>query len=263
MVTSNTPLKPSSAGGAWEKAARAGYAVSGALHIALGLLIAQIGLSGGGEEASSSQALSSLADNTFGAVILWIAVVAFAALALWQLADALRGHDEAKDRVKAAAKAGVYAVLAFSAASIAMGSGGGGGDSQAQGIVATALGWPGGQFIVGAVGLAILGAGVFHVIKGARKKFLEDLRGVPSGSGRVVRGLGMTGYIAKGVALGVVGVLFTYAAVTADPDNAEGLDGAVKSLLDLPGGPVIVILVGLGFAAYGLYSFVRARYGRL
>lgn len=257
-------MRQGSSGDVWEKAARAGYAVSGALHIALGLLIAQIGLSGGGgEEASSSQALTNLSENTFGAIILWFAVAAFAALALWQLADAIRPHDDAKDRAKAAAKAGVYAVLAFTAASIAMGSSGGGGDSQAQGLVATALGWPGGQFIVGAVGLAILGAGVFHVIKGAKKKFMQDLMGVPTKSGRMVRGLGTTGYIAKGIALGVVGVLFIFAAATADPDKAEGLDGAIESLLGLPGGAIIVILVGLGFAAYGLYSFVRARYAKM
>ena len=263
MTASHSSMRQGSTGDAWEKAARAGYAVSGALHIVLGLLIAQIALSGGGEEASSSQALSSISDNTFGAIVLWFAVAAFGALALWQLADAFRSHDEAKDRGKAAAKAGVYAVLAFTAGSIAMGSSSSGGDSQAQGIVAKALGWPGGQFIVGAVGLGVLAAGVFHVVKGAKKKFMQDLKGVPTKSGRMVRGLGTTGYIAKGVALGVVGVLFVYAAATADPDKAEGLDGAIKSLLDLPGGPVIVILVGLGFAAYGLYSFVRARYAKM
>ncbi|WP_203653097.1 DUF1206 domain-containing protein [Demequina activiva] len=256
-------MRQGSTGDVWEKAARAGYAVSGALHIVLGILIAQIAFSGGGEEASSSEALSSLSDNTFGVVVLWFAVAAFAALALWQLADAIRPHDETKDRLKAAAKAGVYGVLAFTSASIAMGSSSGGGDSQAQGIVAKMLGWPGGQFIVGAIGLGILAAGVFHVVKGAKKKFMRDLMGVPTKSGRMVRGLGTTGYIAKGIALGIVGVLFVYAAVTADPDKAEGLDGAIKSLLDLPGGQVIVVLVGVGFAAYGLYSFVRSRYAKM
>ena len=263
MTASHASMRQGSSGSIWEKGARAGYAVSGALHIVLGFLIAQIALSGGGAEASSSSALSSVSDNPLGAAILWVAVVAFAALGLWQLADGIRTHDEAKDRVKAFGKAGVYLVLAFSAATIALGSSSGGGDSQAQGIVATVLGWPGGQIIVGAIALGILIAGVFHVAKGARKKFFEDLRAVPSGSRSLVTGLGMTGYIAKGVALGVVGVLFISAAMTEDPDNAEGLDGAVKTLLALPGGQIIVILVGVGFAAYGLYSFVRARYAKM
>lgn len=256
-------MKQGATGDAWEKAARAGYAVSGGLHLLLGYLIAQLAFGGSGEEASSSNALSQVGQSSFGAVALWIAVAAFVALGLWQLADGLRGHDKASDRVKALAKAGVYLVLAFSAASVAMGSSSGGEDQKTEGIVTTVLGWPGGQIIVGAVGVAILAAGVFHIVKGAKKKFMQDLTGVPRGSGKVVRGLGTTGYIAKGVALGVVGVLFTYAAVTADPDKAEGLDGAVQSLLDLPAGPVIVVFVGVGFAAYGLYSFVRARYARM
>jgi hypothetical protein len=57
--------------------------------------------------------------------------------------------------------------------------------------------------------------------------------------------------------------LFTYAAVTADPDKAKGLDGAIESLKDAPAGPAIVAAVGVGFAAYGLYSFGRARYARM
>lgn len=256
-------MRQGTSGGVWEKGARAGYAVSGALHIVLGFLIAQIAFGGGGEEASSSEALSTLGDNTFGSIILWVAVVAFAALAAWQLADGIRSHDETKDRVKALAKAGVYAVLSFTAATIAMGSSSGGGDSEAQGIVSTVLEWPGGQFIVGAIALGILVAGVFHIVKGVKKKFLEDLRSVPSRSGSMVRRLGTAGYTAKGVALGVVGVLFGHAAINANADDAEGLDGALKALLELPGGPVIVVLVGLGFAAYGVYSFIRARYGRL
>jgi hypothetical protein len=71
------------------------------------------------------------------------------------------------------------------------------------------------------------------------------------------------GYIAKGFALGVIGVLFVYAAITADPDKAKGLDGAIETLLGAPGGAIIVVLVGIGFAAYGLYSFARARYARM
>lgn len=256
-------MRQGTSGNAWEKGARAGYAVSGALHIVLGFLIAQIAFGGGDDEASSSEALSTMGENAFGAVILWVAVVAFAALAAWQLADGIRPHDDTKDRVKALGKAAVYAVLSFTAATIAMGSSDGGGDSEAQGIVSTVLEWPGGQILVGAIALGILAAGAFHIVKGAKKKFMEDLKAVPSGSGSTVRRLGMAGYIAKGVALVVAGVLFGYAAVNADADEAEGLDGALKSLLDLPGGPVIVVIMGLGFAAYGLYSFVRARYARM
>lgn len=249
-------------GDAWEKAARAGYAVSGLLHIVLGVLIARIAF-GSGEEADQSSALSSIGENTFGSVVLWLAVVAFVALGAWQAADALRGSDKS-DRLKSAGKAVVYLALAGTSFSIAQGSGGSEGDSQAQGFASTLMEAPAGRILVGAVGLGIVVAGAFHVWKGWKKKFREDLR---ASGGRelstAVNATGTFGYIAKGVALGVVGVLFTFAAINANPEEAEGIDGAVETLLGMPGGPVIVVLVGVGFAAYGLYSFARARYARM
>ena len=74
---------------------------------------------------------------------------------------------------------------------------------------------------------------------------------------------GMVGYIAKGIAVGVVGVLFVVAALTHDPEKASGLDGALKSLADLPFGTFILWLVGAGLIIYGVYCFARARYARM
>jgi hypothetical protein len=58
-------------------------------------------------------------------------------------------------------------------------------------------------------------------------------------------------------------VLFVVAAVTADSSKATGLDGALKSLASLPFGQVLLVLVGLGFIAYGAYSVARARLAKL
>ncbi len=246
---------------AWETAARAGYAVSGALHLVLAFLIIRLPFGGG--DADQSQALATMGDAPGGAVLLWVAVAGFVALGAWQAADAARSGQEGSDRAKAAGKAVVYLSLAGVAASVAMG-GGSGGDGQASGLTARLLDLPGGRVIVGAVALGILATGAFHLWKGASHRFLEDLRATGGSElSTAVRVTGTTGYVAKGVALGAVGVLFGYAALTHDADKAKGLDGAIQSLLDLPGGPVIVIAVGLGFAAYGLYSLVRSRYARM
>ncbi len=250
-------------GDIWETLARAGYAVSGVIHLILGFVIVKIGLGSGGE-ADSSSAMTQLREAPLGAVILWVSAAAFLALALWQLFDAFRSGQGAKDRAKAGGKFVMYASLAFSAASIAMGSGGSNGDKQAESASQTLMSWPAGPFLVGAVGLGILAGGVYHVVKGATKKYLDDLKGLPSGgAGTGVKVLGTAGYIAKGIALGAVGVLFVIAAVQTDPDQAKGFDGGVESLLGMPAGPVLVVLIGLGFAAYGLYSFARARYARM
>ena len=59
---------------------------------------------------------------------------------------------------------------------------------------------------------------------------------------------------------GLVGALLVWAAVTFDPADASGLDGALRSILSVPFGQVLLTLVALGIAAFGAFCFVRARY---
>ena len=44
---------------------------------------------------------------------------------------------------------------------------------------------------------------------------------------------------------------------------AGGLDGALRALLALAYGPLLVGAVGVGFIAYGFFCLFRARYARL
>lgn len=258
--------------------ARSGYAVSGLLHVAIGLIAARIALGGGGE-ASSSGALGTVASNPVGQALLWVAVVALVALGAWQLfqasEDARDGaagglasakgdpKDTARDGVSAvenAAKGVVHLAIAVTTLTFARGSSSSG-DQRSQDVTATVMGFPGGRWLVGAVGLAVLAVGVHHVVSGVTGRFLKNLRGLPRPpGGQVARALGHAGYVAKGVALGVIGVLFVLAAVRSDPDDAGGMDTALRTLGEQPYGPVILLAVGAGFVAFGAFSVVRARY---
>ena len=51
---------------------------------------------------------------------------------------------------------------------------------------------------------------------------------------------GRYGYAAKGLALVLVGVLFVLAAWHASAQEARGLDGALRTLLQAPGGQVLL-----------------------
>jgi hypothetical protein len=119
---------------------------------------------------------------------------------------------------------------------------------------------PGGRVLLVVVALVILAIAAYFVNKGLRAGFRKDLA---VQVGPVVMALGRVGYVAKGVALAVVGVLTGVAAITADPKKSSGLDGALKSLADLPAGVVLLAVVAVGLIAYGVYFFVRARYARL
>ena len=64
--------------------ARVGYAVNGLLHLLIGWIALQLAWSGSGKTADQSGALQTLAANTLGRFTLWVAVVGFLALGLWQ-----------------------------------------------------------------------------------------------------------------------------------------------------------------------------------
>lgn len=239
--------------------ARLGYAASGVLHLLLGWLALQVAWGSSSESADQTSALEQLSESAVGGPLLWLIVVGFVLLGVWQATEAVVS-DDTKDRVKAIAKAVTFLVLAGVAVSVVTGSGGGDSEEQTTSITATIMENPLGRVAVAAVGLGIIAVGVFHVVKGWQRKFLEDLRGQPP---HAVVVAGRVGYIAKGIALGMLGVLFVLAALQDDADQAGGMDAALTALLELPAGPVILTAVGLGIAAYGVYSFGRARYAKV
>lgn len=248
-----------------EAAARTGYVASGIIHLLIGwaaLGIAWAPLAHG--TADQSGALGALAQQPWGRPLLWVLVVGLFGLGLWQVTEAVGGwHGSGRDalfsRLKAVGKAIAYAALGLTALTFARG---GSADSrgQSRGITQALLGSPGGRVLVAIVGLATVGIGVYHMVKGWKRKFLQDLVEDP---GDLVERAGAYGYVAKGVALAVVGLLFLSAALTASPDEATGLDGALRTLATTAYGPALLTVVAVGLAAYGLYSFVRARYTRL
>ena len=247
--------------------ARVGLVAYGVVHLVIAWIALQVAWSGGGD-ASSGGALRTVAEQPFGRTLLWLTVAGLAALVLWQLGTAVWGYQtedgvkRLRKRLGAAGRVVVYGALAVSAAKIAAGSGGGsGGDSKEEGLTADLLGAPAGRVLVAVVGLAIIALGIRQVHRGLTDSFTHDLEGpATSGdSGSVVVLLGRVGYVAKGAAVGVVGILFGWAALAYDPEKAGGLDDALKTVRDQPFGPYLLSAVAIGLAAFGLYCFAWAK----
>lgn len=241
-----------------EWGARLGYAASGVLHLVLAWITAQVALGGAEQQASQSGALATVAHQSFGLFLLWVLAVGFGLLALWQVTELIT-QREAFDKAKAAGKGVLYTALAWTSLTFALG-GHTSSNKQTKDFTRTLMEAPAGRLLVGAVGVGIIGVAAYHVYKGWKKKFLQDLQEHP-GHWAVVAG--RIGYIGKGIALVAVGVLFIVAAVKQSAGKATGLDGGLRSLRDLPAGQVILIGIALGLAAYGVYSFARAKYARV
>ncbi len=244
---------------ALEMTARIGYALNGVLHVLLGVIALQLAWFSRKASVDQSGALGTLSDNPFGKIVLWVAVLGWLGLAIWQLSEAIAGGRGAGDRVKAGSKSLVYLALSWTAFRFATGSGTSS-KSQTRDFTASLMSKPAGQWLVALVGLVIIGVAVYHVYKGWKRKFLQDLEEQP---GRWIERAGRFGYIAKGVALAIVGFLFLVAAVRHKPSEAGGLDTALRSLLGAPGGQLLLTIVALGLIAFGIYSFGRAKHARV
>ncbi len=244
-----------------EYGARVGLAASGVLHLVIAWIALLIAWGRGGGTADQSGAFGQLAAQPGGSAILWVATIGFALLALWQLSESLTGAHgrEAADRAKAVGKGVMYLALGWTGYRFASG-GSTSSRAQTQDFTATLLAHTGGRFLVAIFGVAVIWVGGYHVYKGWTKAFVRDLRGQPGGWALTA---GRAGYVAKGLALAVVGLLFLIGAWHRSSAAATGLDGALRTLRRQPFGSILLTVVALGIACYGIYSFARARYAKV
>jgi hypothetical protein len=245
---------------------RIGLAAYGLVNLLIAWLAAQVafGTGGGGEQASKDGALAQLASKSYGTVLLWVIAVGLFALAIWQLGEALWGRKAVGSPLKRAlhvVEALVFGFLGASTAKVAT-SGKTQSNSEQAGLTSKVLDAPAGQVLVVVAGLVVIGAAGYLIIKGLKKKFLKDLDLSPASPATrtLTQRLGQAGYIAQGIGYSIVGILIVVAAVKHEPDKATGLDTALATLADQPYGTVLLAIVALGFACFGVYCFLDARF---
>ena len=120
------------------------------------------------------------------------------------------------------------------------------------------MGWPGGRWLVGFVGLIVAGAGLVLLVNGWKGKYREHLH-----ANRFTQNwnwLLKAGVVAQGIVIAVIGLLFVQAAWRADPEEAGGTDKAFSWLLNQPYGQILVASICVGLIAFALFCFVNAGY---
>lgn len=248
--------------------ARSGFAVMALLHVVIGAIAVALVLGAPGQ-AEPTGAIEQLAANPWGPAVMWAGFVGCAGLSLWQLSEAtLRArHLPRGKRLGKLISSGflsiAYGSVGLSFASFALGSRSDSGDSTRD-FSTTLVRSPLGAAALIGLGLTIIGIGVYFIVKGVGKNFKEELRRFEGRRrGKLVSALGVAGHIAKGVALLLTGLLFVIAAATNNPGSSTGLDGSLKALLGHPFGPALLVAIGAGFVAYGMFALLRARFGRM
>lgn len=249
--------------------ARLGFAVMALLHVIVGAIAIAIAFGQPGQ-ADATGAIEQLAANPWGPAVMWACVAACTGLSLWQASEAtlrMRGEPR-KERVAKLVSSGFLAIaygsVGLSFAGFAVGLRGDSGDNTRD-FSAALMGHPLGPWVLVALGLTIIGIGVYFVVKGVTRGFKKEELFHFNGTrrGRIVDSLGVVGHIAKGIALGLTGLLFIIAAAKHSPEESTGLDGSLQALRDHPFGPYLLVAIGAGFIAYGIFALIRARFGHM
>jgi len=254
---------------AFRIAARGGFAVNGLLHTLIGSLAIAIAVGSGGGDADQGGALRSIAATPGGVFLLVVLLVGLVALGLWFCVEAfLENRPGAKPDERWAktaitlAKGLTYLAICVPVVTVLLGTSGDS-DDDVQQASAFLLQTPGGIVVLVAAAAVMLGIGGYFIVKGVKRRFLDDLALPRAPLDRVVTALGVAGYTAKGVALAAVGGLLATAAISTDASEAGGIDDALRTIATLPFGAVLLVIVGGGLIAYGVYCFARARLAKL
>jgi len=261
-------------GSGWYAAlARIGLVAKGVSFGIVGVLAIKLALGSGGKTTSRDGALQTLAQHWFGKVLLVLLAIGFAGYAIWRFVQAFAEREQEDGEKGMAKKWGkrvgyigrglIYAGLTASAVKILIGSGGGQSQNgKAHKTTALVLSWPGGAWIVGIAGGVIIGVASWNAYRGLTRKFEDKWRsGEMSEVARRWGGrAGVAGHLARAVVFTLIGVFVIKAAVDYNPNDAIGLDGALKKLTQASYGPYLLGLTSAGLVCYGLYCLVDARY---
>jgi hypothetical protein len=251
-------------GGVIDLLGRGGLVAYGVVHLVVAWLAVRIAFGLPEGSADAQGAVAEIATGA-GAVGLVVEVVGLVAFAVWQLTAAalgfrwVSGGERVRKRVGAVMKALTMLGLAVVAVAF-LRSGPRSGDAGARDVVADLLLLPGGRLLVAVAAVVIAVIAVTMTYTGLRRTFMGDLdvRRLSSALRRAVEVIGAVGHLARALALGVVGVLVFTAAVASDARRAGGLDAALRALGDTPLGMSLLVVVALGFGAFGVYCLADA-----
>jgi len=266
-----------------EKGARAGYAARGVVYVLIGGLALAAAFAPAQDAEGSRGAMAWLENQPFGQTLLVLLAIGLLGYALWRFTQAFADPDHHGTDAKGVAVRGAFVVSGIShvllslyaltltfgwtfglgsggsnGGSAASGSGSGGGGGQgADKLTAELMAMPAGRWLVGAVGVAIVIAGIAQFVRGYKAKFEKYLDLSPDKM-RTWSPVCRAGLYARGVSFAIIGGFLIVAAYQADPSEARGLSGALSTLQTWQFGPWLLALVAIGLLAFAVYSFIQA-----
>jgi hypothetical protein len=260
------------------KVGRIGWFAKGLVYAIAGYLALSVAAKASGwadpaaadQEASPTGAIKTVAASTGGTLLLWLLAIGMLLYAAWRVVSALlpggTDADAMVHRIGYVVSAIVYSTFALSAIALARNSPAAqNGNTKVTDISSSIMSHTAGRLAIGVVGVIVIAVGLYRMSKGFKLDVTDelDLGGMSSARARWMKRLGAVGEVGRGVGIGLVGFFLVRSAVSYDANQATGLDGALRRLATESWGLLVVVIVGVGFAAYGIFCLATFTHRRL
>lgn len=250
-----------------EWAVRIGLLAYGFVHLLIAWVAVSLVFTEHAGQATGQGALAQLAHGGPGRLVLGAMAVCFVALAAWQLIAGAVGYRDRDGlwrhlmRIGAGCRAVTYGWLAWASGRLAL-QGATASHSSPESTTARVLAAPYGPVALGLVGVVVVIVGIALAVFGLRRGFLGQLDSQARNADRRIPIvlLGQVGYVVKGLAFVVIGVLLVWAAFWQDPQMSGGLDASLYTLLGHTLGKIAVVVAGVGLGSFGLFLLARSRH---
>jgi hypothetical protein len=261
---------------------RLGWVAKGVVYLVVGVLAVPIAIDGlrgdstqssSSGEASQTGAVARIAETSFGTVTLWVIALGLALYVVWRLISiVLPAENTAKvwlTRLGYLVSALTYSALAWTAVQFAQlkpaAAGAESEDAKVERYTRELMEKTGGRWLVGAIGVVLIGVGLYFLVKGFRATFRDELElgDVGPFSHETIVLLGRVGWAGRGVIMSLIGWFLVDAAIKFRPDEAKGFDGALRDTTSSTPGALLVGFAAVALVVYGLFCAVSAPRQRL
>lgn len=257
-----------------KKLARFGFYTKGFLFIVIGILAILVAIGNeAGKLADATGALTTIAQKSYGKFLLIVFIVGAISHGFWNIlrgaADVDNAGKDWQGIIKRIIPVGVgiiYLGLAWSAWSIIFTANVSAANGEvSKTLAAILLALPLGAILVLIVGFGAIGAGIHECYSGFTGKFQENYRlwEIEDNQLKFITVLGALSFTARALIFALIGYFFITAAIYYNPNEAIGLDGALRTLAQSYFGKILLFVTAAGLVCYGVLSLYEARYRRI